>query len=429
MILQFTTENYKSFFAPATLNLVAAKLSKKKAPTILDSENIFNASGFDLLRSAAIYGANASGKSNLISAVGFMRKFVLTSARDSQAGDKIDIESFKLRDNNINSSLFEVVFLMEEKRYRYGFRVNPDFVTDEWLYYVPQKKETCLFERTNGKFYISNIFKEGSEIEGKTSDNALFMSVCAQFNGDISKKIIDWFKKLYVLQGSNEQMYTLMSQETINNPEIKNKVLLFLKAFDIDILDIQLEKMDHTGKLKEIYEIFSEKMKENLRANGQDSVMTLHNKFDSVGNIVGSEKFSMQSHESEGTKKLFAFSFRIIDALDSGKTVFIDELDAKLHPIITKKIIGLFNSSKTNPKGAQLIMTTHDTNLLDSNIFRRDQIWFAEKDRFSSTDLYSLYDFKVNDRRIREDESYQKNYVIGKYGAIPYIGVFDFIDE
>lgn len=187
---------------------------------------------------------------------------------------------------------------------------------------------------------------------------------------------------------------------------------------DLGIDDIQIEEFKLTD------DSLPKNMPDDLRTailkntiTDKFAVKTIHKKFDKEGKQTALEIFDIDSHESEGTKKLFSLAGPLMDTLKNGRILFIDEFDARLHPLITYEIIRLFNSNKTNPKNAQIIFATHDTNLLSNKLFRRDQIWFAEKDKGGATHLYSLAEYKV-----RNDASFENDYIQGKYGAIPFIG-------
>lgn len=205
MLIEFSVGNYKSFRDVETFSLVATKTKSKEPET--DSNNAFNIDkNLDLLKSAAIYGANASGKSNFASALRFVKGFVIGSSRETQFADSIPVEQFRLgASNNSKASFFQIVFLMDKKQYRYGFEVNSQEVVSEWLFNVPTNKEVKLFERRNGKIIPSSTqFKEGKGVEDKTRNNALFLSVVAQFNGAISQRILQWFRSFSVISGLSD---------------------------------------------------------------------------------------------------------------------------------------------------------------------------------------------------------------------------------
>ena len=427
MLIEFSVGNYRSFKEPVTLSMVGAKLKSKNKE--LNETNLFPINNsISLLKSAAIYGANASGKSNLIQAIKFMRRSVLESSKDSQATEPIGVENFRLStETEGQPSYFEVIFCLDEKRYRYGFEVDAQRVHSEWLYHVPKTREANLFLREGNEFYLSNVFKEGKGLKGKTRDNALFLSVVAQFNGAISQSILRWFgEKLNVISGLSDEGYIPFTLSRMQDKTLKDDILSFVKRLDLGISDIQIEEteLSEANLPKE----FRQRLKRLLSERGQDephvvTVTTMHKKYDGHNTHVSVTSFDLDDNESEGTKKLFYLSGPLLYTLQSGEVLIIDELDSRLHPLITSATIQLFNSKVTNPKNAQLVFATHDTNLLNNKFFRRDQIWFTEKDKYGATDLYSLAEYKV-----RNDASFEKDYIAGRYGAIPFIGGLHYLD-
>lgn len=428
MLLQFSIRNFRTFKDKATLSLIASNYDRETR----EADNVFESKGFNsrLLKSAVIYGANASGKSRLIEAFAFMRHFVINSSKETQKGESIDVEPFILSAETENKpSEFEIIFLFNDELFRYGFEVTKQVVVSEWLYHKPKTKEVELFFRDGNQFDVhERNFSKGSAIakQGLVRDNALFVSVAAQFNERTAISVIDWFKRLKLLSGLDETGY---SGFTLGRTEIsahKIKILELLKAADFGIQDIKLRKLDieklPSGMPKEVKdEILREVKEEN--AEFIADVLTMHKKYDFNKQVVQNVSFSLNDDESSGTKKFFALSGPILDVIENGFTLVVDELDSKLHPNLVCKIVSLFNSNQFNPKNAQLIFNTHDTNLLSSGLFRRDQIWFTSKDKYGEAKLYSLADFKSDE--VRKNESFENNYIRGKYGAVPYLGFFD----
>ncbi len=434
MIVEFSVSNYRSIREEVTLSMVASKISSKDKR--LDESNTFEASDrLTLLKSAAIYGANASGKSNLIEALRFMRSFVRNSSKDTQAGEPINIEYFRLSEETVEKpSLFQVVFILDDTRYRYGFEVSQEKVVSEWLFYVPTAREAKLFVRDENGISLSSAFKEGRGVEDKTRDNALFLSVVAQFNGSISRKILGWFKMLRVYSGIYPRRNYDYTTSLLENAKHFDTVVQLIRKLDLgfDTVHIETAPRDLTPLLAEDVEVpeelegVIEKLKNVVKELNtltktdeinRKTIKTVHQKYNKEGQVVSNELFDLERNESDGTKKLFTWAGALVDTLRNGKVLIIDEFDRSLHPLISCALIKLFNSNETNPKNAQLIFTTHDTNLLSNKIFRRDQIWFTEKDRYGGTHLYSLVEYKV-----RNDASFESDYIHGKYGAIPFIG-------
>jgi uncharacterized protein len=245
MIIEFTVGNYKSFKEPVTFSMVASNLtSKDKA---LDENNIFAVNKkLSLLKSAAIYGANASGKSNFVKALNFIRKLVIDSATKTQTSDPINVDIFRLHEDTENQpAYFEIVFILEGMQYRYGFEVTAKRVVSEWLYYVPTIREAELFTRDAEGIHIpkGSKFKEGRGLEIRTRDNALFLSVVAQFNGEIAVKVIKWFRSLIIFPGfdANNQATTMDMLEKV---EYKNRIINFLKNFDLGFEDLALNRRE-----------------------------------------------------------------------------------------------------------------------------------------------------------------------------------------
>ena len=425
MLIQFSVGNFRSFKERATLSMVAANTNARD-PLINKNNTITINDNLTLLTSTAIYGANASGKSNVVQAMAFMRHLVVSSAKESQAGEQIGVEPFRLStETEKEPSFFEVVFLIDGIQYRYGFEATRKQVISEWLFSVPSTKEASLFVREADEIKPSpRFFKEGKALENKTRSNALFLSVVAQFNGEISQSIIKWFNQLGIVSGLDDMSYRGYTIKQVVEGKYKSEIIQLVKSLDIDIDDIKGIKLD----LDEVK--FAPEMPEELRSlflknakhNGLFTVQTKHPKLDAQGQPVGSVTFDMDANESHGTQKAFYLAGPILDVLSIGKILIIDEMEARLHPLVTQALIGLFNSLETNPKRAQLIFTTHDTNLLSNKLFRRDQIWFVEKDHFCSSHLYSLAEIKFDDNKVRNDASFEDNYLKGRYGAIPFLG-------
>lgn len=424
MLIEFTVGNFRSFKDPVTLSMVATDLVAKDKR--LDEENVIEVDDdLRLLKSAAIYGANASGKSNLVRAVDFMRDFVLNSSRATQLEDRIPVESFRLSTaTEKKASFFQMVFLLDGKQYRYGFEVTTRKVVAEWLFFVPGPKEARLFERELDNIKVSDKwFKEGKGLEERTRSNALFLSVAAQFNGDISGRIIAWFAQLGINLGVDDNSDLRLAIRLFHKEDNREAILRLVKDLDLGISDIRPDQeaktwsggSENLEELQLVYEILERLAGGQLPAK-MPSITTVHGKYDSKGNIVGTEAFKLDTEESAGTRRLFSLALPILNALEIGYVLFIDEIDARLHPLITCTIIDLFNSIKSNPKNAQLIFTTHNTSLLTNKRFRRDQIWFVEKDKFGATHVSSLAEFKV-----RNDATFEQDYIRGRYGAIPFI--------
>lgn len=426
MLIEFSVGNYRSFKDTVTLSMVAANLvSQDKS---VDENNVFAVDGkLSLLKSTAIYGANASGKSNLAKALSFMVWFMVNSSRETQSTDEIGVEPFLLNtETESKPSFFELVFLINGQKYRYGFEATPERIVAEWLYTVPKSRETNLFDRDLAHIKSSKVF-QASGIEPRTRPNALFLSVCAQFNVAIAEKIITWIINTVKIASGFDRSHPITdTTQCILEGRNSHKIIQFIKGLDIGISELHVEQIEFD--INGLPQDLPNELKHVIlaRSGGKGTrIGTLHKRFDVANkeNLYYQE-FDMYENESEGTQKLFALAGPLIDVLEKGSIFIVDELDARLHPLITRSIIELFHKPESNPDNAQLIFMTHDTNLLSNKIFRRDQIWFTEKDRYGATALYSLAEYPV-----RNDASFESDYIKGKYGAIPYIGNLELIES
>lgn len=432
MLIQVSIKNFKTFKDSATLSLIASNYDNK---TRMDDNLIIQDKvNYKLLKSAVIYGANASGKSKLIDAIAFMRYIVINSSKQTQNGESIPVEPFRLdKDSDNEPTEFEAIFIYDNEQFRYGFETTKHKIIAEWLYHKPKTKEVELFYRDEDGFNIHpKRFSKGAmvEREGLLRDNALFVSVAAQFNENLAISVVDWFKKLRIISGIHEfgyQGYTMgKTQDEIH----KEKIIELINAADLGIQDINLKKLDLNSLPKDMSKEDKERITKGvLEENAQyaTDVLTTRNKYDSEKNIIGIESFSLEEDESSGTQKFFALAGPILDVLENGYTLIVDELDSKLHPNLVCKIVELFNSKVTNSKNAQLIFNTHNTNLLSSKLFRRDQIWFVNKNKYGEANLYSLADFSSAEVKI--NDPFEDFYIQGKYGAVPYLGFFYDLDN
>ncbi|WP_373033452.1 ATP/GTP-binding protein [Sulfurovum sp.] len=412
MLIDFTVENYMSFKNSTTFSLEATKLKDH-------TENIFSVGKNTLLKSAVIYGPNASGKSNLFNAMRFMRNFIETSATEYKLNDPIDVEPFELNISTKDApSLFEATFIHNDIRYRYGFRLDKDIVHDEWLFYTPQVRETKLFTRTKQDFDLSKGFTEGRLIvkENKTRENALFLSVVAQFNGSISNEIIDWFNQFNITSNVEKNHFQHYTMDMLRNTEEKYKLLQLLLSVDMGIKDIELkiENIEYEKLLPKLEQLIESPEKE-VGSISRSEIVTKRMQYNEYNEYIQDIEFKLE-RESTGTRKFLLLAGPIVETLSNGEILVIDELDNSFHTQMTEFVVELFNSEETNPHNAQLLFATHDTNLLTHKLFRRDQIWFTEKNIYGESEVFSLIDFGA-----RKDTSLEKNYLEGKFGGIPHI--------
>lgn len=392
MIVEFSVGNFRSIRERQTLSFEATAQSDYP-------DNVFEVNGYRLLKGIGIYGANSSGKSNVVLALQQMKRVVEDSFKLSSE-DKIDTTPFLLNTASATApSFFELIFLVGKKCYRYGFEVDTERVHSEYLYESAKRGSTekLLFAR-DGDDIDSTNFEEGLGIENKTKKNTLFLTVANQFNGKISEVVFSKIIEVSVFSG-------------IEHTEHRHVTKIFM---DMESLSPYITEF--IGDLSLGFNQF--KLSEDEGYNNK-RILTSHHIFDNKGQVTGLQEFDSLRHESSGTNKLLDLSGWIIFSLVAGGLLAIDELDAKLHPILTQTIIKLFLNKEANPKNTQLLFTTHDTNLLSADLLRRDQIYFTEKNEREETCLYSLVEFKP-----RKDTSLEKNYIQGRYGAIPYLGDF-----
>ncbi|MCT1531320.1 ATP-binding protein [Sphingobacterium daejeonense] len=418
MLLEFSVSNFLSFKHKATLSMLATSI-KEHVET-----NIFSTERYDLLKGAVIYGANASGKSNLIKAMSTMRRLVLQSFEQSSADD-LDITPFLLStETEDEPSSFEAIFLIDGIRYRYGFEVDNISVRAEWLFEAIKSAEKPLFLREDDGIEVMKGFSEGKNLEERTRTNALFLAVADQFNGKISQKIMKWFSNFISISGLSHEGYKGVTFGMLENKQTNQTLLNFYKKLDLGFEDINIAKKPFDPKElpSDMPEGLIKHLITDLEGAYKIDIRTIHKKYDSNDKLIGSVEFDMRSQESSGTNKLFNISGPIFDVLNDGGLLVVDELDASLHPLLTLAVTKLFNSSEFNRNNAQLIFATHDTNLLYYGNYRRDQIYFVEKDEYGASDIYSLVEYKEDGKTIRKDRSFEKDYIEGRYGAIPFIG-------
>ncbi len=431
MIIQFLIENYKSFKHETIFSFVGSTTAKEH-----EEENTFPWRNYKLLKSNAIYGANASGKSNLLNAIKDMKRVVLTSFQNALIENfkEKSIQPFKLSvETKELPSIFEIVFIQNDKQYRYGFEIKDNIISSEWLFHIPSKIETALFTREGDKININKTqFSEGAGLEGKTRNNVLFLSVCSQFNGETSNSIIEWFKKISFVSGIDDDRYSGYTTNRIKKDEkFRNWVNKFISFLEISKLSVEDELLEQIN-IEEL-EIPEDKKELRLALEAiqslQEKQKTIpklkawHNVYNDLNIIQDTISFDFHNEESKGTQKLVYILGPIYDTLINGKILLIDELDSRLHTILCKYLLNLFHIF--NKKNSQFAFILHDTNILNSETFRRDQIWFSEKDQFGATKLFSLYDFG----KVRKDAKFDKNYLKGDYGAVPYVENVDDLIE
>lgn len=421
MIIDFTVGNFLSFKEMQSIPMHKANI-KSKFPHV-DDQNLIEASkGFTLLKSKAIFGANGSGKSNIIKAMLQYRQIIEHSISNNNILD--DIEKFALDPSYQNKpTFFQLTFITNQIPYRYGFEISNGKIINEWLFGTPEKKEVYYFIREENEVKINiNRFKEGKQIiKGKERlyrDNSLFLSVVAAFNGNIASSILNYIQSIAIVWGLNDKLLTDLATNAMSDDKYRDKIIQLLKDSDMGIENIRLTEMNAANIPKELIEDFSTSQMDGRKLG----VIEVEKKVYKDGKPSGFVTFYLHKNEAEGTRKIFSLSPLVFIALERGTPLIIDEFDARLHPILCEKIVQLFNSNETNPNNAQLIFATHNSNLLTPKLFRRDQICFVQKDKFGASQLYSLVEYK---KGIRNDASFEKDYLKGKYGAIPILNDFN----
>lgn len=415
MLIQFRFKNFKSFRDDTILDFSATKITEH-------SDRVIQIGTEKVLPTAAIYGANASGKSNVIGAFRYMATYVVESfayggeADDKKSKTKKPRYTPFLFDNTSKDaeSSFEVYFISSEedgcKSYNYGFTLNQDGVVEEWL---NSKAKTAreykpVFYRNKRELDLSGLPKRNQEvIRMSLYDEALIVSLGAKQRIAKLKLIRDWFYNTNFTNFGNPLENAFLSSLIPNgfadDERVRTKVIDYFAAFDPSIIGFNVETIKSDDDVE-------------------------HVKIDAIHRVIGSnntESIPLRE-ESDGTLKMFALYPVLQDTLDTGSVLFIDELNARLHPLLVRSFVIMFLNPETNPKHAQLVFTTHDSWQLSNNLLRRDEIWFTEKMPSGVSRLYSLADFVDEDgAKIRKDESYEKNYLLGKYGAIPTLKYFD----
>jgi len=417
MLVEFTVKNYRSIKSEQVLSLAKAKSDELEGTNSFTPDTLGSVS---LLRSAAIYGANAAGKSNIIRAMMNMESIVRESASSTQEGDELSVTPFLFDDKTeLEPSEFEMIFINESVRYQYGFSATRFNIMEEWLIAYPKGRPQRWFSRVYNKKKKKSDYKFSDSLTGKksvwqsaTRANALFLSTAVQLNSEQLKPVFNWFKKK--LRPTNVGGWGPGYTATLCDKKVtKERVLSFLKAADFNIYDLQVdkEKFDPESLPKEIPDSAKERIIKELKDKEILDIKTIHK---TASNKLVHLDFD---EESDGTQQFFSFAGPWLDTLENGYILVIDELHDNLHPKMVKYLVDLFHNDETNPNNAQLIFTTHETSILNQDIFRRDQIWFCEKDKSQATSLYPLTDFSPR----KDRENIEAGYLSGRYGALPFV--------
>ena len=414
MILRFTTANHLSFRDKVDLIFHAGGIKELSDANVYELKS--GGHEFKLLKSLGIFGENASGKSNLIKSFAFMKSFILNSGNQSLNKNIIPVHPFRLNTtSDTNASHFEIIIYSDGKFYRYGFDVSPTSVEKEWLFQAEKKKEELLFLRVKDEYKIEKRFREeaqGDVLTKITKSNTLFLSVLAQFNSSVAKSIVSWFNNTEVIFDFDTVTISKKLRELLHHDLFKHQLNIILASFPFGFTTIE----------EELKSVATEKTSEGFLKNimyDEDvknfAIKTKHKKFDENNKHIGYEYFDLATNESAGTVRFLGLLNPILTSLHEKKLIWIDEIDAHLHPNIVVMLIKLFNSVSNNPNGAQLVFTSQNTKPLQKG-FRRDQMILMEKDAFGVSHSASLYLRKPD---VRNDASFEKDYLDSKYVRVP----------
>ena len=414
MLVEFRIKNFCSLRDEQVLSLVATK-----DKTLQDSNT--QATGISaaptVLRSVVIYGANASGKSNLIKALQYMRGVVTESATAIAPSQIFGVQPFRLDSDSANQpSEFEVTFLLDGVRYQYGFAMTAQRIVGEHLLvykaFKPQKWFTRRFDIDTGK----DIYEFGSGLkgpknlwEGATRPNALFLSMAVQLNSIDLRPVFEWFSNQLVIFNEQSQLSPQASIQMLKHAQGRKDICNFLTNADLSLSDIEVETRTVPGQSVHLDLLVG---KTEVRVENIEEHKVRFHHVTKHGTAV----FDLLE-ESNGTRNLLFLAGPVLNILRKGLTLIIDELDTSLHTLLVRELVRLFHLSDINTKGAQLVFTTHDTSLLDApDLFRRDQVWFVEKNQDQASSLINLSEFSP-----RKNEALERGYLIGRYGGIPFI--------
>lgn len=411
MLLQFRIKNYRSIRDEVVLSLLAST-DKELAQTHLMPTGLKALP--HAVRTAVIYGPNASGKSNVLQALAFMRGVVAESATIMQLGQTFNVQPFRLdAEASQLPTEFEITFVHEGVRHQYGFSLTPERVVSEWLLVYRTAKPQQWFSRKFDQKSQSSIYEFGSHLTGprkiwqeSTRPNALFLATAAQLNSELLGPVFTWIVEKLVFLGAGAASMPDYTTALLQNATGKQAVRDFMASADTGISDI--EAVSRKGFHQQV-----------VLTSGGPAQVSREERELLMPQFVhdterGSARFELHE-ESLGTQRLYALAAPVLDVLANGRVLMVDELDSSLHTLLVRRLVGMFHNPVLNPRGAQLIFSTHDTSLLDQALFRRDQVWFTEKNREQSTLLYPLTDFSP-----RKKEALERGYLAGRYGAVPF---------
>lgn len=427
MLVQFSTANYLSFKERTSLRLVASSDGERRESNVFDTP----VADLSLLKSLVIYGPNASGKSNMFKAMNFMRWFILNSSKDLQATEGIEVNSFMLSTQTAQApSFFEIELILLDTKYRYGFRVDEHIVHEEWLFYQKKVKEYPLFIRNRQDIQIEQKFDFNQpELKRLTRENALFLSLAAQFNSQISTEIIRKFRTFKFVSGVRDENHIDQTARMLDDPKYAKLIKGIMLSAGLGFVDINTERIKFTAEMFENAGMPANLIDRILKERREKYIVrTTHQVYDENNEPTELAYLSLLDNESLGTQKFFSLAGPIIDSIINGGVLIVDEFSSRMSAVLCEAIIRLFNSKENNPFNAQFLFVTHNTQFItkSSNIFRRDQMMLFKKDEFGATEISSLYDL-----RIRKDASFDKEYLAEIHEFIPrldisrQLGLFD----
>lgn len=414
MLVEFRTQNFRSLREEQVLSLVASP-----DKSLLDTHALDTGlkAAPHVLKSAVVYGANASGKSNLIKALQYMRDVVLMSATLQPGQAFARLQPFRLDAVSASQpTAFEVTFILDGVRYQYGFAMNAQRIVSEQLLVYKAFKPQRWFERHFDAESGKDVYEFGPGLkgaktlwEGATRPNALFLSMAVQLNSEALRPVYDWFAHRLVILNEHAPLSPQFSLEMLKLEAQRKAIGEFLRAADISIADVEVATKQATVHSIR-FDLATGKREEETGEQTVDEVRFHH--LTEHGQAV----FDL-ADESSGTRNLLFLAGPVLDILSNGQTLVVDELDTSLHTLLVQALVRLFHRPEANTGGAQLVFTTHDTSLLDAyGLFRRDQVWFVEKRPDQSSSLYPLLDFSP-----RKNEALERGYLQGRYGALPLL--------
>jgi uncharacterized protein len=419
MIISFEVQNFRSIYDPIRLDMLPSKMKGTKETDY----NLFEIPEHKLkvLKSAVIFGANASGKSNILKAFEFFEMFILNSI-DLKLNQKIPFNPFRLfRVAENEPSVFTMEFLVDASRYEYSFSIDDTKVCEEYLISYSSRKPSEIFSRKHGESikFNANFKGEKKSLESQLLDNQLLLTKGANNKFEPLMQVYEYFQKKFNVFTSDFSDHSYSLRKSYEDDTFRKEIVNFLQVADTGIEDFFVRKEEVDQSSIKFADSFPDELKSMILERKSYQTNVSHVSFEREGDNNTTDVLWPIDEESDGTQKLLAIAGPIIDILKKGSVLIFDEINNSLHPLISRFLVDTFNNPEKNPKGAQLIFTTHDVTLLDNELFRRDQIWLVEKNRCGFTDFRSLCGFEI-----RKDVPLEKWYLSGRFGALPIITDF-----